>query len=677
MVRVHRSIFALLLLAGLAGLVTGQAPAQTEHALSVHGAAMSVFEEVDTGLMTEENCGSAGSAEAEFAVDGTSFTVTENAPPGTGCIRIAYAISLPAAAGIATIAFVADRDITRAEDNPVIPPGPPPAELQSQMAQYLEIRFPDGTSRFENYFHPASGDQNATPFERAFLLPNGTTGFEVVWGFQDFGFLGPQAENDPGNQGLIATVGNISLQMKEILLPLPTATLGEEDADEEAGVARAVFTLNVTAPAGSVGPLRTSSLSLQILQGPTLRNVTGPRGAVDLALVQSSRVVDEITHTISAEAVTEQGPGDYTFALESTRTLPPPSAPPDPTRIYWLYYILLAAPLVGAVLATQHSVQYAKEAHGRYVRNARVVLATVVFVIAYYALVALYSFFVVGRHEMSTLPLSPAAVLIDFQLILVAVILVLAAFTGTRLLTRNMRRDLDERQKQTEMLRRSNEELERFAYVASHDLQEPLRKVAGFTALLQRRYKGRLDKDADEMIDYAVDGATRMQALIRDILAYSRINSSQLDLQVVDVGALMDLVASDLDGLVKSNHASLTWRGLPAVRADPSQLRQVLQNLVENGIKYRHPTRKPRIDISAHGDGENWTFRVADNGVGIPPNKAQEVFGIFRRLHGREVPGTGIGLAIVKKALERHGGTIRVAPRRGGGSVFIFTLPYG
>jgi signal transduction histidine kinase len=168
-----------------------------------------------------------------------------------------------------------------------------------------------------------------------------------------------------------------------------------------------------------------------------------------------------------------------------------------------------------------------------------------------------------------------------------------------------------------------------------------------------------------------------MQMLIKDILAYSRVGSRELQRVQIDAGAVMELVTADLGDAIKESKARVTWRGLPTVRADASQLRQVLQNLVENAIKYAKPGRRPVVQVSGHQDGDAWHFEVKDNGIGIPPDKHEEIFGIFRRLHGQDQRGTGIGLAVAKKAVERHGGRIWVDSKPGSGSTFHFTLPRG
>jgi PAS domain S-box-containing protein len=226
-----------------------------------------------------------------------------------------------------------------------------------------------------------------------------------------------------------------------------------------------------------------------------------------------------------------------------------------------------------------------------------------------------------------------------------------------------------------EELKRSNAELGQFAYIASHDLQEPLRMVASYTQLLSRRYKGRLDSDADEFIAFAVDGANRMQRLIQDLLAYSRVGTTRESLVDVSSEEALEQALQNLRGAIDESGALVTHEPLPAVRADETQLVQLFQNLVGNGIKYQGPGT-PRIHISAANDGhDRWTFAVQDNGLGIDSQYFERIFGMFQRLHKREeFAGTGIGLAICKKIVERHGGSISVESQPGQGSTFRFAM---
>ena len=224
-------------------------------------------------------------------------------------------------------------------------------------------------------------------------------------------------------------------------------------------------------------------------------------------------------------------------------------------------------------------------------------------------------------------------------------------------------------------LSRSNEELGQFAYIASHDLQEPLRMVASYTQLLSKRYKGKLDADADQFIEFAVDGANRMQRLIRDLLIYSRVGSKGMTLRDTSGEEALQQALTNLHGAVKDSGAVVTHDPLPAVMADETQLVQLLQNLVGNAIKYQGPGI-PRIHVSAaKNGGEKWMFSVKDNGLGIDPKYFEKIFGMFQRLHKREeFAGTGIGLAICKKIAERHGGGISVESAPGNGSTFRFDM---
>jgi light-regulated signal transduction histidine kinase (bacteriophytochrome) len=225
-------------------------------------------------------------------------------------------------------------------------------------------------------------------------------------------------------------------------------------------------------------------------------------------------------------------------------------------------------------------------------------------------------------------------------------------------------------------LARSNADLEAFAYVASHDLKEPLRMVTSYTQLLHKRYQGRLDADADEFIAFAVDGATRMQRLIDDLLLYSRVTTPGRVGKVSAQRALDDAL-HNLQAALRETDAQVTWqpRPLPEVHADAARLTQVFQNLVANAAKFCRG-RRPMVHVSARLVDRAWRFAVRDNGIGIKPRDLERIFVIFQRLHGRDqFPGTGIGLALCKKIVERHGGRIWAESRVGLGSTFYFTLP--
>jgi light-regulated signal transduction histidine kinase (bacteriophytochrome) len=224
-------------------------------------------------------------------------------------------------------------------------------------------------------------------------------------------------------------------------------------------------------------------------------------------------------------------------------------------------------------------------------------------------------------------------------------------------------------------LARSNSELEQFAYVASHDLQEPLRKVASFCRLLQQRYAGQLDERASQYIDLAVDGATRMQALINDLLSFSRVGRDGAPHGPVPLAAALGQAMATLSGEIESSGATIQVGALPVVEGEESLLTAVFGNLISNALKFRG-TQPPHIAVSARRDGTGWLLSVSDNGIGIPPEYSERVFAIFQRLHGRDAyPGTGIGLAMCRKIIDYHGGRIWLDTSAGTGSRFCFTLP--
>jgi light-regulated signal transduction histidine kinase (bacteriophytochrome) len=223
-------------------------------------------------------------------------------------------------------------------------------------------------------------------------------------------------------------------------------------------------------------------------------------------------------------------------------------------------------------------------------------------------------------------------------------------------------------------LERSNKDLEQFAYVASHDLQEPLRMMSSYIQLIEQRYKSKLDADADEFIMYAVDGASRMQTMINDLLAYSRVGTRGKPFEPTDSAAVLDQVLANLEVVIEESGAVVTHDALPTVMTDLSQLAQVFQNLIDNAIKFRSD-KPPEVYVGVEERGDEWVFSVRDNGIGIAPEYHERIFQVSQRLHGRgEYPGTGIGLAICKRIAERHGSRIWVESEPGKGSTFYFTI---
>jgi signal transduction histidine kinase len=224
-------------------------------------------------------------------------------------------------------------------------------------------------------------------------------------------------------------------------------------------------------------------------------------------------------------------------------------------------------------------------------------------------------------------------------------------------------------------LARSNADLEQFAYVASHDLQEPLRMVTAYTQLLAERYRGKLDENADKFIGYAIEGAQRMQVLIQDLLAFSRVGRNGPASGSIDCNAAIQEVVQTLASTIRESGATVSYAELPAVWGDRTQVAQLFQNLIGNAIKF-HGSEPPVVAVLAEKAGRQWQFSVSDNGIGIASEHAKNIFVVFQRLHARtEYPGNGIGLAICKKIVEHYGGKIWMESQPGQGSTFKFTLP--
>ncbi|MFA6022033.1 MAG: ATP-binding protein [Rhodospirillales bacterium] len=232
-----------------------------------------------------------------------------------------------------------------------------------------------------------------------------------------------------------------------------------------------------------------------------------------------------------------------------------------------------------------------------------------------------------------------------------------------------LQRNLDE-------LRRSNAELEQFAHVVSHDLREPLRMISSYAQLMMRRYGGKLDPDADAFLGFITEGAARMEHLIGDILDYSRAGRSAVTLAAIDSAEPLAAALADLSPSISDGGAHVSVGTMPTISADSSQIERLFANLVSNALKYRAADRAPEISISGGENVDGWHFVVRDNGQGIPATECERVFGAFSRLHGRDIPGTGLGLTICRKIVERHGGIIWAEPCEPVGTAFHFTLAH-
>jgi len=270
---------------------------------------------------------------------------------------------------------------------------------------------------------------------------------------------------------------------------------------------------------------------------------------------------------------------------------------------------------------------------------------------------------------------------LQWILVVGGVFTVLLAFTV--FWNRRLRREIERRKKAeeqnrlyTEELSRSNIDLQQFAYVASHDLQEPLRMISSYLQLLERRYKDKLDDDASTFIGYAVDGATRLQNLIAGLLEFSRVKTHGCDFAPVAIRAVVERVCQDLQALIRESGAEVRFGEMPVIQGDELQIARLFQNLLHNAIKFRRQGVPSVIDIHAEKTAADWVFSISDNGIGIEDQYFQRIFTIFQRLHRREdYPGTGIGLAICRRIVERHGGRIWLESNPGSGTCFYFSIP--
>ena len=375
---------------------------------------------------------------------------------------------------------------------------------------------------------------------------------------------------------------------------------------------------------------------------------------------------------LSPEVVAANGPGRYTAVfLETTALEPTPLLVP-------LILAIMVVPLPVGLYATRSARSLAKEATGGFTATTRALRASLYFWWAVYLGGLLFVLLFRLWPLIVAWPIQPQAAVLHGGFVLVTAAFVGLGFYWRRQVAATMQSELAEKHRTNTELARSNQELQQFAYVASHDLQEPLRTVGRFAQLVEQRYGDRLDDDGREFLGYTVDGARRMQVLIDNLLRFSRVETQGRPLERVDLDAIMERVKASLHARLEGGGGTIDHEGLPEVAGDRVQLAQLLQNLVGNALKFRAPDRTPRVQVRAMRDGAVWRIEVADNGIGIEPKYHDQIFTVFQRLHRREdYEGTGIGLALCKKIVERHGGAIGLTSRPGKGTTFFFTLQDG
>jgi signal transduction histidine kinase len=590
-----------------------------------------------------------------------------------GCGEMALEVDVPDGAAQVQVRFLADRTI------PTSWGGSQPVNATQELRFYRGGHAPTDTPlSLLAYYDPHAPSQPiAQPFQADLFIPPGETHLQVAWFFWDHAATNLPAPTDainglasnPGyRQSLSATVREAVIQFSGV--PLPPQDLSTTYEGTSGDTVREATHVSVVVPAPTV-PKATAGLDLQVAASLSLLQVRSPDGrllAPDEAEVSDDQGVRHIN--LPPEVVARHGVGLYSFEFY---TLTPLTL--TPAMVPFVALLLVVPALLGGYAINQ-GMALRRRAVGFRVAAARNFFLALVAVSAVY--LAALTWVVAGQRWplIVSFPIQPEAALLDLVLTACVAAFFTLAFLRKRQLVTVMEMDLAQKARTTAELERSNRELQQFAYVASHDLQEPLRMVASYTQLLQRRYQGKLDKDADEFIGYAVGGAVRMQSLINDLLTYSRVSTATRPMAPVELDTVLDTALLNLKVAIDEAKATVVRDRLPTVEGDRSQLVQLLQNLVGNAVKFRARDRQCQVHVGATEVGGQLTLTVRDNGIGIERQYFDRLFVIFQRLHARdEYEGTGIGLAVCKKIVERHGGRIWVQSEPGKGSTFSFTLP--
>ena len=576
----------------------------------------------------------------------------------TGCGELRYTVDVPAGAQSALVTFRADRVIQQ----------PSSVDLPIVMDQELRVYDAlDGLIATFPYYESNTPQNLASePFAYPIDLTPAQGKLTVGWLFRDQGqpFASPVA-----GQGFAATVQEAHIAFEGI--PMAPDRLEHERLGLQGQSVRFATTVVARVP-DSLGVSGSISVTLRVANELAFSHALGPRGqTVPEEFIDVSEVGDVRTVVLTGDATTSLGVGLYRLVFTSASPISPSPL------LYPFIALVMAVPAAAGGLAWINTRKFRLQATPEFMTTAHNLENVVLAMIAVYLLLPL-GVLVSGRVALlASWPLEGEAGLVYLLIGIAFVAFLAVGFVGRRHLNHVMVEEAALKDQARRELERSNRELAEFAYVASHDLQEPLRTVASYTQLLQRRYKGRLDADADEFIDSAVEGAQRMQALIQDLLQYSRVGAKPEDHVPVDLGSVVEDVRRTLkQALTEANAELVVSKALPTVVGHERQFAQLLQNLVGNAVKFRHPERPVRVEVAAEPTPGGWRVSVRDNGIGIDPRHFDRIFQIFQRLHGRDdYPGTGIGLAICKRIVELNGGKIGVDSVPGEGSTFWFTVP--
>jgi signal transduction histidine kinase len=575
-----------------------------------------------------------------------------------GCGEVRYAVDVPAGARSAVVSFRADRAIQQASTFPL------PIAMEQELRVYDSL---DGLLATFPYYESNTPQRlESEPFSFPIDLTPAQGRLSVGWLFRDRGqpFSYPVA-----GQGFSATVQEPRITFDGI--PMDLGRPENERLGLQGDSVRFATTIVAPVP-DSLGVSGRISVTMRVADELVFSHAFGPRGqVVPESFLEVTELGDVRTVVLTGDATAAYGAGAYRLVFTTSTPISPSPL------LYPFIALVMTVPFGAGVLAWRNTRKFRQQATPEFVATASNLENVVLAMIAVYLLLPL-GVLISGRLSLlASWPLEGEAGLVYLLIGIAFVAFLAVGVVGRRHLNHVMLEEASIKDQARRELERSNRELAEFAYVASHDLQEPLRTVASYTQLLQRRYKGKLDPDADEFIDSAVEGAQRMQNLIQDLLQYSRVGSKPEAHASVDLGGLVEDVKRTLrQAITEAGAEVVVPKPLPTIVAHERQFEQLLQNLIGNAVKFRDPARPCRVEVTAEPVPAGWRLAVRDNGIGIDPNHFGRIFQIFQRLHGRdEYPGTGIGLAICKRIVELNGGKIGVESKPGQGSTFWFTVP--
>ncbi len=577
-----------------------------------------------------------------------------------GCAEVQLPVQVPPDACHVVAQFAASR---------LMGPGPgPTADTDSGFEQRFRLRGADGWSAHDYYGILDDQNPDGAPFAVGFDLPCAVPAV-LSWTFADRGLAPEDAQglgfSVPGASSFAADVSDIQVEFRGVPFDAIETSHARRGIEANAVMHRTIVTL---APPDlserGLEPIVTLRVPAEYTVGE-VRNATGkPLPAQSYEAAAADGVL-----TVVVGGHGDPGQGPFEVHLIARTALAHSST------MLGLMMVLMLFPAGFGYFALRNVKGYTDHAQGSFrPAGRRLQLATYIVWFGYVILLA--GILLSGYLSLMTVwPMEPEQAMAYLMFISIGVVFLVMSMLSKRQEARTLEFEIQERERVQKELERSNEELGQFAYVASHDLQEPLRMVASYTRLLQKRYGGSLDEDADTFIGYAVEGAERMQAMIHDLLKYSRVASRPPERAEVPLAEVLRETLRMLESRIQEYEATVTHDLLPVVRGDRGLLAHILQNLVGNAIKFRGDDA-PVVHVTAARDPDAWRISVRDNGIGIDARHQDRIFQIFQRLHARDkYEGTGIGLALCQKIVAQHGGTIWVESEVGQGSTFHFTLP--